>query len=43
MSGAAPGATDPERDTNMTSTYVKVLLLETAIIIVLWVFGRLFS
>jgi len=29
--------------TNMTRTYVQVMVLETAIIIALWVFGRMFS
>ena len=30
-------------DTDMTGTYVKVLLVEAAILIALLVFGRLFS
>jgi len=34
---------DPERDSDLTPTYVKVLLLEAAIITVLWIFGRLFA
>jgi len=29
--------------TNMTRTYVQVMVIETAIIIALWVFGRMFS
>ena len=29
--------------TNMARTYVQVMVLETAIIIALWVFGRIFS
>jgi hypothetical protein len=29
--------------TNMTRTYVKVMVIETAIIIGLYVFGRMFS
>jgi hypothetical protein len=29
--------------TNMTRTYVQVMVIETAIIIGLWVFGRMFS
>jgi hypothetical protein len=33
----------PERDTDMTGTYVKVLLVEAAILIALFVFGRLYS
>jgi hypothetical protein len=32
-----------ERDTNMSKTYVQVMVLETVIIIGLWVFGRMFS
>jgi len=32
-----------ERDTAMTGTYVRVLLLEAAIIAALWAFGRVFS
>ena len=32
-----------ERDTNMTRTYVQVMVLEAAIIIALWVFGRFFG
>jgi hypothetical protein len=34
---------EPERDTPMTSTYVKVLALEVLIIAALFVFGRMFS
>ncbi len=33
----------PESDTRITSTYVKVLALEAAIITALWIFGRMFS
>jgi hypothetical protein len=29
--------------TNMSRTYVQVMVIETAIIIGLWVFGRMFS
>jgi len=29
--------------TNMTRTYVQVMVLETAIIIGLWIFGRIFT
>ena len=36
--GAGPGG-----DTDMTGTYVKVLLVEAAILIALFVFGRIFS
>jgi hypothetical protein len=31
------------RDTPMTKTYVGVLVLEAAILVVLWLFGRAFS
>ena len=35
---------DPiERDTPMTSTYVRVLIVEAIIVVALWIFGRLFS
>jgi hypothetical protein len=34
---------NPERDSDLTPTYVKVLVLEAAIIAALWVFGRMFS
>jgi len=34
---------DPDRDTPMTATYVKVIVLQIVILAVLWVFGRLFS
>ena len=34
---------NPDGDSNLTPTYVKVLVLEAAIIVVLWVFGRMFS
>jgi hypothetical protein len=30
-------------DSDLTPTYVKVLALEVAIIVALWVFGRMFS
>jgi hypothetical protein len=33
----------PDSDTNMTASYVKVMVIETVIIIGLWVFGRMFS
>jgi len=32
-----------ERDTDMTPTYVGVVILEAAIIVVLWFLGRAFS
>ena len=34
---------DLERDTPMTRTYVRVLIVEAAIIVALWMFGSLFS
>ena len=35
---------DPnERDTPMTGTYARVLIVEAFIIVALWIFGRLFS
>jgi hypothetical protein len=33
----------PDRDTPMTATYVRVLVLEAAILVLLWIFGRAFS
>jgi hypothetical protein len=30
-------------DTPMTATYVRVLIVEAAIILALWLFGRMFS
>jgi hypothetical protein len=38
-----PGDARAGGDTDMTGTYVKVLLVEAAILIALFVFGRLFS
>ena len=32
-----------ERDTPMTGIYVRVLLVEAAIVVALWYFGRMFS
>ena len=32
-----------ERDTSMTGTYVRVLVVEAAILVVLWIVGRLFT
>jgi hypothetical protein len=34
---------EPERDTPMTGRYVKVIVLQVAILIALWIFGRFFS
>jgi len=33
----------PESDTPKTATYIRVMVLETAILIALWLFGRAFS
>ena len=30
-------------DTPMTATYIQVLIVEAAIILALWLFGRMFS
>ena len=35
--------TDNAKDTPLTGTYIKVVLLEAAIIIALWLLGRAFS
>jgi hypothetical protein len=40
---AEPGTLSSERDTNKAATYVRVMVLETAILIALWLFGRAFS
>jgi len=32
-----------ESDTQMTATYVRVIVLEAVILVVLWFFGRAFS
>jgi hypothetical protein len=34
---------ESERDTPMTRTYVKVIVLQVAILVLLWIFGRFFS
>ena len=39
----APPAPRHERDTPMTATYVQVLVVEAAILVALWFFGRMFS
>lgn len=36
-------STEPERDTPMTATYIRVLVLEVAIFVLLWLFARAFS
>jgi hypothetical protein len=41
-----PAPSDPpdqERDTPMTTTYLRVVILEAAIVAALWFFGRAFS
>jgi hypothetical protein len=43
-----PGTRNPEpapgeRDTPMTATYIRVLVLEAAILVALWLFARAFS
>ena len=38
-----PAPPDLERDTAMTGTYVRVVILEAAIVIALWFFARAFS
>ena len=32
-----------DRDTPMTGTYMRVLLLEVAIVVGLWILGRMYS
>jgi hypothetical protein len=43
VSAVKPGDLPTERDTNMAKTYVQVMVIEAAIIVGLWVFGRMFS
>ncbi len=43
MNRAKPGDLPTERDTNMAKTYVQVMVLEAAVIVGLWLFGRVFS
>ena len=33
----------PESDTKMTAVYVGVMVVEAAIVVGLWIFGRMFS
>ena len=40
---SAAGGRQAERDTPMTAIYVRVLLVEAAIVVALWYFGRMFS
>ncbi len=42
MSAPQPGA-HVERDTRMTRTYVQVMVVEAVIVVVLWIFGRVYS
>ena len=42
-SGSAAAGTHVERDTPMTAIYVRVLVVEAAIVVALWYFGRMFS
>jgi len=34
---------EPESDSPMTATYIRVLVLEAAILVILWLFARAFS
>jgi hypothetical protein len=34
---------DTERDTPMTATFIRVLVLEAVILVLLWIFGHAFS
>jgi len=34
---------NPDSDSDLTPTYVKVLVIEAAIIAALWAFGRMFA
>ena len=43
MSANARTEDTSERDTPMTATYVRVLILEAVIIVALWLFGVMFS
>ena len=38
-----PGTLNPEPERHITSTYVKVLILEAVIVVALWIVGRLFA
>jgi hypothetical protein len=38
-----PAPAPDERDTPMTATYIRVLVLEAAILVALWLFARAFS
>ena len=41
--GSAAAGRQAERDTPMTGIYARVLLVEAAIVVALWYFGRMFS
>jgi hypothetical protein len=38
-----PGTLNSERDTAMTATYVRVIVVEAVILVLLWILGRTFS
>ncbi|MEO8257650.1 MAG: hypothetical protein ABI868_09935 [Acidobacteriota bacterium] len=40
---SAGAGNDVERDTPMTGIYIRVLLVEAAVVVALWYFGRMFS
>jgi len=40
---AEPGTLNAERDTDMTATYIRVIVLEAATIVALWLLSRAFS
>ena len=42
VEGPTPSAL-PEREVNMTRTYVRVVILEAVIVALLWLLGRLFG
>ena len=39
----APPSDLPEHDSDMTGTYVRVVILEAVILVALWLLGRAFS
>jgi hypothetical protein len=43
VSRGKPGDLPTERDSDMTPTYVQVMVLEAVIVFGLWFFGRMFS
>ncbi len=38
-----PGTRNPESDSDLTATYIRVVVVEALIIIALWMLGRAFS